>query len=715
MLFFNTRKARLLGMAGLLLMCALYSSSARAATDLSILVTSNLLGKSTLDIDHQETKDPLLVLGQNIVYQQKHGSDLYLDLGNALYPGVLSKYSSGSVMMDFLDDFRCQAMLVSSEDLQIGTKNLEFLQKNRKVRLLSSNIVEEGKPVFTPWFEVDMGGVRIAILGISSDKIRFDIAEKELYGFSLIRGKDNLAPYLKAIKAAGIHHIILLSGLALKDTAAILDAFPEIEMALCGGDYSGRYFGGNASRLDLADGRPIVIANDSGDYFLLKLSIDDTLKLRSWEPKKAHPIPTTDYAYNEFKNSLTLWKEKFLVEEVRFVTSLSTTQYKVNDLRFTQLLRDRFNCELGIVEAGTINPSPVSRNVKRADLLRMVNRDYDVFVFTLTGDEIKTLHDASDDLVVAGWQQTDQGVTIQGYPLTGNRRYHVAATQPALEQIKRILGKEIAYHNTWLTVTDLLREDLKGERVVLRKDYDYLDRRFRTTIDAYLANFVDNSDVRKGDSIDTPPGQPSQSYNKWGLENKIDLTVYNKYHRFIFTPYMLYSRQDKAYLNNILRGTLLYDYNIGATIRPYGKLLCDTVVEAVDDQRPILFRATLGGSWEKAHFNAKLGFGFEKEVQDPARAALYGIELILGAKIPFLSHFTYTFDLDSFGGIRREGGTQRQLRSEIDNAVAVAINSHLSLSFGHKLFYVYDDLSGESYRNSEFITSLNLTNDWKFW
>jgi len=199
------------------------------------------------------------------------------------------------------------------------------------------------------------------------------------------------------------------------------------------------------------------------------------------------------------------------------------------------------------------------------------------------------------------------------------------------------------------------------------------------------------------------------------LENKIDLTVYNKYHRFIFTPYMLYSRQDKAYLNNILRGTLLYDYNIGATIRPYGKLLCDTVVEAVDDQRPILFRATLGGSWEKAHFNAKLGFGFEKEVQDPARAALYGIELILGAKIPFLSHFTYTFDLDSFGGIRREGGTQRQLRSEIDNAVAVAINSHLSLSFGHKLFYVYDDLSGESYRNSEFITSLNLTNDWKFW
>jgi hypothetical protein len=344
----------------------------------------------------------------------------------------------------------------------------------------------------------------------------------------------------------------------------------------------------------------------------------------------------------------------------------------------------------------------------------MVDRDYDIFVFSLTGDEINTMQNASEGLAIAGLQ-TEPDVTIQGYPLVSSRRYRVAASQPALEKIKRILGKAVVYHNTWLTVTDLLRDDLKGKRVILRKDYDYLDRRFRTTIDAYLANFVDNSDVQKGDEIDTPPGQPSQSYNKWGLENKIDLTVYNKYHRFVFTPYMLYSRQDKSYLNNILRGTLLYDYNIGAPIRPYSKLLCDTVVEEVDGRRPILLRGTLGASAEREHFNGKLGFGFEKEVQDPSSAALYGIELILGTRVPFLSHFTYTFDMDTFGGIRNEGGTQRQLRSEINNAVSVAINTHMSLSFGHKLFYVYDGLTGETYRNSQFITSLNLTNGWKFW
>jgi hypothetical protein len=617
-------------------------------------------------------------------------------------------------MMDFLNSFSCQALLVSSEDLQIGMKNLEFLQKNKNVRLLSSNIVQEDKAIFTPWFTVEKAGTRIAFLGVSSEKIKFDIAEKELYGFRLEKGSEYLKPLIDDIKAAGIRHIILLSGLALKGTAAILETFPDIDMALCGGDYSGRYFSGQASRLDLADGRPIVIANDSGDYFLLTLKIDNGLSLQAWKPKKARPIPTRDYDYQEFKTNLTLWKEKFLAEEVHSFTDFSGTKVEVNDRRFTQLLRDRFNCELGIVERGTINPTAVSRQIKRADLLRMVDRDYDIFVFTLTGEEINAMQKQDDSLVITGMQIDQNIVSIQGYPLAGSRRYRVAASQPALEKIRHILGKEIPYRNTWLTVADLLKDDLKNRRIILRQDYDYLDRRFRTTIDAYLANFIDNSDVEKGDNIDTPPGQPAESYNKWGLENRIDFTVYNKYHRFIFTPYMNYSRQDQSYLSNILRGTLLYDYNIGATIRPYGKLLCDTVVEAVDDQRPILLRGTLGVSTDRMHFSGKVGLGFEKEVQDPAGDALYGLELILGVHIPFLSHFTYNFDMDTFGGIRN-GGAQRQLRTEIDNSISVAINSYLSLSFGHKLFYVDDGLSGETYRNSQVLTSLDLTKAWKFW
>jgi hypothetical protein len=712
--FSEYRKVRALASLALLMTLLLPVATAWSESRLSVLITSNLQGNSSTAIENQEAEDPLLVLGQDIVFEREHGADLYLDMGNALYPGILSKYSSGSMMMDFFDYFACDAVLVSSKDLQIGTRNLEFLQKDRKVRLLSSNIVKDGHPLFTPWFTVDRQGTRIAFLGLSSKKIRFDMAEKDLYGYSLVEEKKNLEPLLAAIKKTGIQHIVLLSGQRLKDTAEILESYPEIGMAICGGDYTGRFWGGKASRLDLVDGRSVIMIDDKVDYYRLELIVDTAIRVQALEPKKSRPMDTRKFAYQIFKNRLTLWKEKFREDEDRLVAGLSGTAYQADDLHLAQLLRDRFDSEVGLVEEGTLNPLPVKESIRHADFLAMVNRDYNIFVFQLTGDELLAVRKGNEDLVIAGMESNGEEL-IQGTLVAGARRYRVAATQPAMQKVQRLLQKRVEYSNTWMPVTDLLIEDLKSERVVLNSDFDYLDRRFRTTVDAYLSNFVENSGVRRGENIETPPGQPADGYTKWGLENKIDITVYNKYHRFVFTPYMLYSRQDDDYLNNILRGTLLYDYNLSENIKPYNKFRCDTVVEEVDGLRPILLRETLGVSTIHKYIGGKLGIGFEKEVQDPSRAALYGLELIVNARLPFLSHYAYTFDLDTFSGIRHENGSQWQIRSEIDNAITADFNAHLSISFRHKYFYFYEDVSKENYQNSQFITSLNLKNDWKFW
>jgi hypothetical protein len=523
-----------------------------------------------------------------------------------------------------------------------------------------------------------------------------------------------LAPQLSDIRAAGIKHIILLSGQTLKDTAQILETYPDISMALCGGDYTGQFLAGKASRVDLVDGRSIVMADDSVDYYHLNLVIDGALKVQSFEPRQAQPIPTENFLYEEFKNRLTLWKDKFREDEEGLVAKLSDVEYGVDDLRFGHLLRDRFNSELGVVEENTINKVAITQDVRNSDFLGMVNRDYNIFLISLTGEEINKVLKLKEDLVIAG-MDAETGTQIQGSPLIGTRRYRVAASQPAVQRIQRLLGRKIDISNTWVTVSDLLMEDLQNKQIVLREDYDYLDRRFRTTIDASLSNFIDDSSVEKGDNIETPAGQPSKSYNKWGLENTVDITTYNKYHRFVFTPYMFYSRQDDSYLNNILRGTILYDYNLSEIFKPYNKFRYDTVVEEVDGQRPSLVRETMGMSAAYKYFTGKLGFGFEQEVQDPSEAPLYGVEFIVGARVPFLTHFTYTFDLDTFTGIIDEGGGQWQTRSEINNGISAKINSYLSLSFRHKYFYYDEDATGESYENSQFITSLDLKSDWKFW
>ncbi len=697
----------------LFLTLVLFLAHAQAETTISLVLTSNLQGKFSLGIENQETTDPLLLVAQNIVAETDNGADLYLDLGNAFYPGVLSKYSMGSIMMDFLDYFSCTAMLVSSKDLQIGANNLEFLQANRRGRLLSANIIKEKDPIFTPWIEVQRHGTRIAILGISSRKVEFDIAEEDLFEYSLIDGRDALATPLAQIKDAGIHQVILLSGMNLRDTVDLLESYPEIGIALCGGDYTGHFFSAQASRIDLKDGRSVVMMNDGADYYRLDLTIGNGIVISAFEPRKATPIPINDFFYDRFTNRLTLWKQKFIEDEVQLISNTNTAEFKVDDVRFSQLLRDRFDCEVAIVEENTINPSSVIQDLKSSDFLSMVNQDYFVFLFSLTGKELTTVNESQEGLVITGLDS--QRIRIQGYPLVGTRNYRVAASQPAMRKIMHILHHPISFTNSWMTVTDLLMEDLKNACVVLRSDYDYLDRRFRTTIDAYFSNFIDNTAVNKGDDIETPAGQASKTYNKWGLENKINLTIYNRDHKFVFTPYMLYSRKDDDYLNNLLRGTALYEYNLYETLRPYNKFRCDTVVEEVDDLRPVLLRETLGISLLHDKFTGKLGFGFEKEVQDPAKAGLYGIELLVDFSVPFLSHFTYALDLDAFSGIQDEAGSPWQIRSEINNSISAHLNAFMSLSFRHKYVYVYEGAIEQYYLNSQFLMSLDLNKEWKFW
>lgn len=690
-----------------------FLSHARAATPVSLLLTSNLQGKFSLDIENQDTTDPLLLLAQNLIFEAKNGADTFLDLGNAFYPGVLSKYSMGSVMMDFLDYFSCAAVLVSSKDLQVGTNNLEFLQTDKRVRLLSANIAKKENPIFTPWFEIEKQGIRIAILGISSSKIEFDIAEKEFFGYRLIDNQKALERPLKEIQNAGIEHVVLLSGMNLIDTAELLKAIPQIDIALCGGDYTGHFFSAQASRLDLEDGRSVAIVNDTADYYRLNLTIDEKIRIVSLEPKKKRPIATDDFFYDSFKNRLTLWKQKFIEDESQLIANLSTAESSVNDERFSQLLRDRFNCEVAIVEEKTINPSSVSHGLKSSDFLAMVNQDSFVFLFSLTGDELKKVIAKKESLVIKGLGHDFS--KVQGYPLVKDRPYRVAASQPAMRDIIHILRKPIDFTNTWMTVTDILKDDLKKDCVVLKNDYDYLDRRFRVTIDTYFSNFINNSAVKRGDNIETPAGQSSKTYNKWGLEDKIDLTIYNKDHRFVFTPYLLYSRKDDDYLNNILKGTFLYEYNLRDSLRPYNKFRCDTVVVEADGLRPVVLRETVGVSFTHNKLTVKAGLGFEKEVQEPAKAGIYGVELLAGLKIPFLKHFTYTFDLDSFSGIQNEEDSAWQIRSEINNIISVKINTFMRLSLRHKYVYVYEGAISEYYRNSYFRISLDLNKDWKFW
>ncbi len=698
------------------------SKEALAKTMVKLLLTSNIQGKAIPKIQNQESEDPLLLLAQSILAEKEKGVDLYLDLGNGFYPGVISKYSSGSIMMDFFDYFGCAATLISSKDMQIGLQNLEFLQKSRDVHLLSANIGRSDSTVFSPYFLKEINGISIAFVGLSSStRLEFDIAEEDLYGTELIDVKEALDAVLKEIEDLGIKHIVLLSGLRLINTLKVLEDYKQIEMALCGGDYTGRLFESRTSRIDLNDGRSIVMLDRKFDFYTLDLEVGDRISIQSLTSRNASPQSSFNERYLSFVNRLTLWKENYLTEQHQRIIQIDR-EYLLDDQRFLQLMRDHFDCEIAIADQDTINPYPIKSDISQSDLLGLVNLDFKIFTFFLSGGQVSKVVGGLEEseLVIAGIIKKDK-IHIQGYPIDSARRYKVAATQSVLRKIRRLFGRDFEYHNSWKTVTELITQDLKNKKVILRDDFSYLDDRYRSFIDVYLSNFITSGNVDRSREIETPSDQPGKSYTKWGLEDIVDLTLYNKSHRFVLSPYVQYARQDDQYINNLLRGTFLYEYNLSEKLRPYNKFQCDTVVDETEaGLRPVLIRETIGGSLYGDYLTGKIGLGLEKKVKDPVEEALYGVETILGFNYPFWKYLTYKLTIDSFVSSQNSLDGKWGLRSEINNILSINFNAFLSLSLRHKYFYLFEPGTGDNdidqdYRSSQLFTTLDLKSDWKFW
>ncbi len=681
-----------------------------ADTEIHLLLTANLNVRFDASSLNQDTEDPMLIMAQSLIREQKSNpADMLLDLGNAFYPGILSRFSYGSVTMDFLNHLNCAATLVSSQDLNIGVSNLEFVAKNKHTRLLSANIEKNGKPVFVPWFIQTIKGKTFAFIGLTSDKGFLDIAEKKILDVTVSDFDKALADSLTGLKRQHVDYLVALSGRSYAENLALMEKYADISLCISGGDATGELYTAKAERVDIGSGRSIITLTNPAGYYTLALDAGEKLAVHSLLFREPAYFPTHDSRYAEFANRLSIWKERF-ARDGRADIIQNTVDVAVDDLRVAELLRDRFGSEAAVLEKNTITPGKITGDITYSDILKMVNNEFPIFTYKLSGSELKKIAHDQADLVIAG---TD-GKTIQGYPIEDKRLYKVCSPQSVYDRITKNLGHEIKYANSWQSIPDVIREDLKNDQAISRSDYGYLDNRYRILTDITLSNFYDHASVSRDDSMDTPPGKPGQTYQKWGIEDKIDFTVYNQMHKFILTPYVFYIRQDDNYFQNLLRGTFFYTYNLSPNLKPYHKSQVDTVVKMANDLRPLLFRETFGVMTETEYVTGKMGLGFEKQTQDPEEALLTGLETIVNVKYEFLKNLKYTMDIDTFVAVKQIQLAHQQIRAELTNALSYKMNDFMAVSAKHKWFYFYSLESEKRYRDSQVLLTLDLLTDFKF-
>ena len=684
----------------------IFSAPAEPAPSIRLLLSSNLNGRFTTTTKNQDEEDPMLMMAQSMLHEQARGPvDLYIDMGNAFYPGLLSRFSYGSIMMDFLDYFKCTGTLVSSRDVNIGINNLEFLRQNKKARLLSANIEQDGTPVFDPYFLETINGITIAFLALSSEKGFFDIAEKRLLEIKLSPHKAVLKKYLEKIKTLNPDHIVLLSGKSYETNMIIMAKHPEISLCITGGDSTGALYTARAKRVDLDDGRSILSLTNPNGFYTLSLSPLSHLVVETFTFTPLTHIPTDEKPYRDFVNRLSIWKERYATEGKNHIVRDGLGTVEVTGSRVATLLRHRFNAEVAVLDAAAILDETIQGGVKDSDLIRIVGNDFPIFTYTLSGKDLKKILSHQNHFVISGMAYG----LVQKYPIADDKTYRVCSPQSVYDYLAKRLEKPIPYTNTWHTLIDEIKADLQGDRVLSYPDYTYLGDRYRMMVNVSLSNFYDNSDVSKSVSMETPPGKPETTYEKWGLENKIDVTLYNQKHKFIITPYIYFVRQDDYYAQNLLRGTLFYTYNLFPVMKPYHKSQIDTVVKVIHGWRPLLVRETFGAFFETSTINGKIGVGFEKQIKDPQEELFAGIETIVEFEQDFLSYMRYTFDLDTFYSTF----SNHQFRGEITNALSFKLNSFMAFSIKHKWFYVNNMEDSLRYKDNQLLLSLDLETDFK--
>jgi hypothetical protein len=693
-----------------------------AAQDLAIFITSNTEGRFSIYDDPGGGTDPALLILQSLYREKAGGSPvLFFDLGNAFYPGILSRYSYGSVTYDYLSMNGCDAALVSSKDLRIGTTILQQLNSGRDKILLSSNIRVNKKNIFLPYVIKTVAGKKIAIIGLTNERPVFDITEKSTSDLNIVPHDEVLKEILAELQSVvKPEYIILLSGLKTEKNVEIINAYPSISMIISGGDSKGNVYGKAASQIIYPDGRRILLADSRKGYYKIEARLGESIVVKSFSRHDPEGWNVKDRNYHQFVKRLNIWKKRYNEEMTLPFEKQPDLSLEVQNSHIAYLMRDKMRTEVSIISADTLRPLKVDQSSTMGYIRDSFSDDYYIYRYKLKGRVLKSIID-NPSYHISGIEEGK----IQGYNIDKDKTYTVSSTQKIFEEVSESDTLK-GYTNTWLTIPELFVTDIQTEKIVAKKDYSYLDNRFVFLCNITLSNKISSETVEYGANIVTPSGFSTQSTKKWGLENSADFILYNRYNRVTFSPYMNYVEEkvgdEKYYLANELSAKLLYQYSLNLYVQPYFKSQCNTVVKQVEvkneetglyeKKRPVDIRETAGVLFNTKYTTTKLGAGFDKRVHDDEGYPNYGFEFTASVKYPFWDYFRYFFDLDFFATKGKEHG--KFLKTEASTGLSYNFNDYLKLTAKYKLIHYRDLELEEKYVSKAASLSLDLVLDFKY-
>jgi hypothetical protein len=164
------------------------------------------------------------------------GPVLLLDAGNALY-GPDSIAGNGAVIVAAYNGLAYDAVHLTPRDFRLGKPALADAVKAATFDVVSANLLDadSGRPVARPFVVKDVGGRRVAVIGLSEPPAGMDYLphlKRQLAGVKIVPPAEALAQWLPKAKAEADNVVLLYYGpaggakriadAAGKDVAAVL-------------------------------------------------------------------------------------------------------------------------------------------------------------------------------------------------------------------------------------------------------------------------------------------------------------------------------------------------------------------------------------------------------------------------------------------------------------------------------------------------------------
>lgn len=173
------------------------------------------------------------------------GKTLLVNTGDTLHGGAEAMFTQGEAMIEVLNAFHFDAYTPGNWDYVYGAdKFLSYFTgpaPKAPWNLVVANLYYDGYPgleaksgqnVAPPYFIREVGGLRVGIIGFTSDRGPQAGDPKITAGLRFTDGREEFEKYVKEVRAKDVDLVVVISELGLHGNLTLADAFPGVDVIL---------------------------------------------------------------------------------------------------------------------------------------------------------------------------------------------------------------------------------------------------------------------------------------------------------------------------------------------------------------------------------------------------------------------------------------------------------------------------------------------------